>query len=151
MLASVDLSIIPHPIWSADQASGRHIGGSRASSPAVKLFVPTLSLRQCPSKRLGKILGWAPKPCWHKKNSLRLSQTTLAWTCRRQFLPHHAILDTGVLEVLLPPRAFPELGFRLAPPTTALIRVSTLLLFPGIWLQTSARAQSPFPRNHNNM
>ena len=50
------------PIWSADQARGRHISGSWASSPTMKLFGPTLSLWQWPSKSLGTILGWAPEP-----------------------------------------------------------------------------------------
>lgn len=62
--------------------------------------------------------------------------------------PHHTRLDKGALDVLLPPWALLELGFRCP---TVLIRVSIVLHFPGTWPQTSAKAQSPFSGNHTNI
>lgn len=62
------------------------------------------------------------------------------------------MLDKGLLEVMLSPRSLLELGFRPPPhplrPHQVSMKVSIVLLFPGIWSQTSARAQSPFYGSH---
>lgn len=114
-----------------------------------KLFVPVLSLQGCPSKRHRGILGCVPKPCWQKKNSLMLSQTFLLRHAIGSSYPYCTMLDKGVLEVLLPCLPGLYLNWGSDPPSGS-IKVSIVLLFPGIWSQTSARAQSPFFGNHSN-
>lgn len=75
----------------------------------------------------------------------------------RPLLPRHATDSSthttphwikGPLRSCWLPGLYLNWGSEYIPPTTAVIRVSTVLLFPSIWPQTSARAQSPFPGTH---
>lgn len=72
MPAPADLSIIPLARLVCRPDQWHTSAAASLSSPMPNIFGPVLSLLRQPSKRLGKILGWAPKPCWLKKHSLRL-------------------------------------------------------------------------------
>lgn len=120
--------------------------------PHFEAFVPTLSLLQCPSKGLEKYLAGLPNHAGTRILSGHL-RPLLPRHTRDNSYPHHAMLDKGALEVVLTPRTWLELGFRIppSPPPTALIRISAVLLLPGIWPQTSARVQGAFSGNHTNI
>lgn len=151
---------VSHPISHPVGRSGQwHISGLWASSLTLKIFVPIFSLLQWP--------GMTTK-AW--KNTCLGPHTMLAQGFS-QAISDHLCLDTskttpthitpcwikGPLRWCWLPGLYSNWGSEHppnsnTPSTIALIRISTVFLFPGIWPQTSARAQSPFPgKNHTTI
>lgn len=148
---SAGLSFIPFLIRSAGQASGIWLA-CELPPPLWSFSSQLFHYYNAPLKGLEKYLAGLPNHAGTRILSGHL-RPLLPRHARDNSYPHHAMLDKGALEVVLTPRTWLELGFRIPPPPppTALIRISAVLLLPGIWPQTSARVQGAFSGNHTNI